>query len=132
MEEVSRQRRRFLAKIIALLVGLPLLWRYLVPAGAGKGKVLVRARKSDVPERGALVFREERVALVRSAGDFYGLSLVCTHLGCTVNVTADRLSCPCHGSEFDRFGKVVKGPATAPLKRLKLELRGDDIEVMEG
>ncbi len=48
---------------------------------------------------------------MRDDSGFYALSLVCTHLGCTVTVTEDDLACPCHGSRFDRQGKVLKGPA---------------------
>ena len=29
------------------------------------------------------------------------LSLVCTHLGCTVDESADGFACPCHGSRYD-------------------------------
>lgn len=44
----------------------------------------------------------------------------CTHLGCryTWNKTTDRYVCPCHGSEFDPMGAVLRGPATKPLSRL--------------
>ena len=80
--------------------------------------------------QGALVYREERVALVRSGEEIYALSLVCTHLGCTVNVGDQQLSCPCHGSLFDRRGNVLKGPADRPLRRLKTAQRGDLIEVL--
>jgi Rieske Fe-S protein len=58
------------------------------------------------------------------------LNLVCTHLGCTVNVTPKELICPCHGSSFDRQGKVLKGPAVRPLLRYTVETRGDFYEVI--
>jgi len=76
------------------------------------------------------LFRNERLALMRDAGGFYALSLVCTHLGCTVVVTEDSLSCPCHGSSFDRQGRVLKGPADRSLVRLKVEARGDFVDVV--
>lgn len=83
--------------------------------------MLASAAAADVPPGGALLFRDERLVLLRDDGGFYAMSLVCTHLGCTVTVTEDSLSCPCHGSRFDRHGKVLKGPAVDPLKRLELD-----------
>ena len=106
-----------------------MLWRYLTPGIARRRTVAVRARRSDLPAEGALVFREERVALLSEGETFYALSLVCTHLGCSVTVTADGLVCPCHGSRFDRQGQVLHGPADRPLARLELEERNSCIEV---
>ncbi len=47
----------------------------------------------------------------------YGISARCTHLGCTVDWNAEEnaFECPCHGSRFDPFGRVVNGPANQPL-----------------
>ncbi len=49
---------------------------------------------------------------------FDALQLVCTHQGCTVSVTTDtQLDCPCHFSQFDGTGAVVRGPADRALAR---------------
>jgi Rieske Fe-S protein len=106
-----------------------MLWRYLTPCIATRRTLAVRVRRSDLPAGGALVYREERVALLREGETIYALSLVCTHLGCSVTVTADGLVCPCHGSRFDRAGRVLQGPADRPLSRLELEERNGFIEV---
>jgi len=47
----------------------------------------------------------------------YGLSAVCTHLGCVVpwNNSENKFICPCHGSQYDDTGKVVRGPAPLSL-----------------
>jgi Rieske Fe-S protein len=92
--------------------------------------VLLTLRADGVPTESALVFREERLALFQSGEEVYALSLVCTHLGCTVNVTADGLDCPCHGSRFDRSGRVVRGPARQPLARYTVRRAGDQLEVL--
>jgi len=49
--------------------------------------------------------------------DSYGLNAVCTHLGCVVpwNSGQNKFICPCHGSQYDRTGKVVRGPAPLSL-----------------
>jgi cytochrome b6-f complex iron-sulfur subunit len=47
----------------------------------------------------------------------YGINAVCTHLGCVVpwNAAENKFLCPCHGSQYNNQGKVVRGPA--PLVR---------------
>ena len=60
------------------------------------------------------------------------LSSHCTHLGCKINKTENgRLVCPCHGSEYDLEGKVLKGPAYKNLQILpsKISEDGTHIEI---
>lgn len=47
----------------------------------------------------------------------YGINAVCTHLGCVVpwNASEDKFMCPCHGSQYNAEGKVVRGPAPLSL-----------------
>ena len=130
MENISQSRRQFITKLALLLASGGLLVRYLTPRSTRKRQVLARCAVADVPANGALVFRDERLALLRDAGGLYALSLVCTHLGCTVTLSAGELACPCHGSIFDRQGRVVKGPADRALDRLKVEERNGMIEVV--
>ena len=131
MATVPQSRRTFLATLTLLLGSTTLLWRYLTPAIPRQRRVLVRAAITDIPVGGALVYREARLALIRDKGETYALSLVCTHLGCTLSANGHELSCPCHGSRFDRRGNVLHGPADRPLRRLRVEERGDMVEVAE-
>jgi cytochrome b6-f complex iron-sulfur subunit len=63
--------------------------------------------------------------LIHEPGGFSAMSLVCTHLGCTVEVKTNELACPCHGSRYGMDGKVTKGPAVEPLPQLRVELTKD-------
>ena len=49
---------------------------------------------------------------------FAALSPICTHLGCTVEIEQSRLVCPCHGSTYDREGKVAAWPGRAGAREL--------------
>lgn len=62
-----------------------------------------------------------KVAAYREVqGTLHTMSAVCPHLGCIVawNDDDETWDCPCHGSRFDRLGRVVVGPAAADLERL--------------
>lgn len=63
--------------------------------------------------------------LIHNEGRFSALSLICTHLGCTVEQGEDGFICPCHGSHFDANGKLLHGPATQPLTSLRIETTED-------
>jgi len=77
---------------------------------------------------GSVTFLEDRRLFLFNGPDgFYTVSSVCTHLGCNVKRTAAGFECPCHGSHFDENGRVVRGPAPAPLAwyGLSLSPRGE-------
>lgn len=79
---------------------------------AGEGAVIGRGRGKIA------VYRDER-------GDIHSLSAVCSHLYCIVhwNHTEKTWDCPCHGSRFDPYGKVVNGPAIVGLSPASREPR---------
>jgi cytochrome b6-f complex iron-sulfur subunit len=68
---------------------------------------------------------EVPAVLIHGNGRFTAMSLVCTHLGCTVEVQPDGFACPCHGSRFNSDGYPVKGPAATPLQPLRVEQTTD-------
>ena len=53
----------------------------------------------------------------------YALNAVCTHLGCVVpwNPTENKFMCPCHGSQYNNEGKVIRGPAPKSLAMAAVE-----------
>lgn len=128
MAELSQSRRSFLGTLIALAAGGLFLAKFLTPK-VRRRKTLLTVAKGDLPRDGALVYREARIAVLSEGERVYALNLVCTHLGCTVNVTPTGLVCPCHGSEFDREGRVLKGPADRALERYEVAAVGDSYHV---
>jgi Rieske Fe-S protein len=50
-------------------------------------------------------------------GALHVMSPVCRHLRCIVdwNPREKTWDCPCHGSRYDAYGKVIHGPAKSDL-----------------
>lgn len=49
---------------------------------------------------------------------FSAIDAVCSHQSCTVNGADGTVYvCGCHGSRYDRNGRVLAGPATAALRQ---------------
>jgi len=73
-----------------------------------------------MPDEGAVIRHGlTKTAVYRDpSGTLHEMSAVCTHLGCVVHWNSAEKSwdCPCHGSRFDRYGRVVSGPATRDLE----------------
>jgi Rieske Fe-S protein len=71
------------------------------------------------PGTGAVVRRGlAKVAVYRDEqGVLHERSAACPHLGCVVGWSdAEKTwDCPCHGSRFDRYGRVLNGPANRDL-----------------
>ena len=65
-----------------------------------------------------------------SATGFTAVEAVCTHEGCTINGEAgDIYVCPCHGSRYDRDGRVVNGPAKASLRQYPTTFADDVVTI---
>ena len=62
-------------------------------------------------------------------GSFTAVLTRCMHRGCQVEPTAGHLVCPCHGSEYDNSGAILKGPTQFPLIRFPVETQGDHIYI---
>ena len=63
------------------------------------------------------------IALVRTAtgrSGFTALDLRCTHQGTIVEQDGDKWSCPNHGAAYALNGDLEIGPATTPLRKLRV------------
>lgn len=68
-----------------------------------------------------LELQGQPVAVYRNAeGALHVVSGKCSHMGCALKWNGAETSwdCECHGSRFDPEGRVLEGPALAPLARL--------------
>lgn len=99
--------------------------------GGGSTGGNVIGNKKNIPLNSATTFNvagnNDPGVLVHTPDDqFVAYDAVCTHAGCTVafNAKSKHLECPCHGSVFDpaNQGKVLTGPARAPLSNIKITI----------
>ena len=58
-------------------------------------------------------------------GSYAAVSTRCMHRGCQVEPAGDRLTCPCHGSQYRLTGEVLRGPTERPLERYELHTEGE-------
>ncbi|MFD8306677.1 Rieske 2Fe-2S domain-containing protein [Streptomyces sp. NPDC059690] len=85
---------------------------------------------SDVAKGSAALYRDHNVVVSRAEdGSLKAYSTLCTHAGCPIDkLEGTTLVCPCHGSEFDaRTGKVLRSPATEPLRELSVRTANGQI-----
>jgi Rieske Fe-S protein len=127
---MSKPSRRDFLKVVTSyllgvsgLLGLAGIGRFLSYDGSPP-----RRSEFDLGEAGAFpVGSRTRVGaipalILRLESGFTALSLECTHLGCTVKDAAAGFACPCHGSQYDQQGEVMRGPAHIPLRHLRAEV----------
>lgn len=77
-------------------------------------------------------FSEDYI-IVKGEGQITVLSSHCSHLGCRIKeLRNEKLICPCHGSEYDLTGKVLRGPATKNLEVIPAALSEDGNQLIIG
>jgi cytochrome b6-f complex iron-sulfur subunit len=75
---------------------------------------------------------EGKFFFVRTEAGLLALYKVCTHLDCLVlwDEQEQRFICPCHGSQFERDGLHVSGPAPRALDRFVVQVVSDEGAVL--
>ncbi len=75
-------------------------------------------------------FAHPIVVFEQPSGEVFAISTTCTHAGCEVRKTKAKFECPCHGSQYDLAGKVIRGPAPAALTRFPVKKEGEFLEII--
>jgi cytochrome b6-f complex iron-sulfur subunit len=81
--------------------------------------------ETDYPLNSRTLVPAIPAVVIHDRNGYSALSLVCSHLGCTVEIKPGDYACPCHGSRYDLSGNVTHGPASSPLPHLRMELTKD-------
>ncbi|MFQ5911745.1 MAG: ubiquinol-cytochrome c reductase iron-sulfur subunit [Nitrospinota bacterium] len=115
--------------------------RFLFPNVVYEGQDVF---KLDPPEKypvGSIAFfPEKKLFLFREKGGFRACTAICTHLRCVIGPFMGppgappeilRSRCPCHGSVFDGWGRVLAGPAPRPLDFYKVTKSPDGRVVVD-
>lgn len=72
-----------------------------------------------------------RVAAGNTASSFTAVQIACTHEGTSIGYNTGQgiFICPLHGSEFDKNGTVILGPAATNLKHYTVSITGTALTV---
>jgi len=93
----------------------------------------VFVRRLDAPQL-ARRRAEESHGQPRPNDEWVVRSGICTHAGCDLAAglgPRGGLGCPCHGSQFDERGAVVRGPATRPLREPRHLIANGKLTLLE-
>lgn len=86
----------------------------------------------DISPGTVLPFKNGHFYLIRyNDGGFLALSLICTHLGCSIGWDSgrDQFICPCHASAFDNKGNVINPPASRALDAYRVFIEDGKVKV---
>merc|ERR1719152_1016721 len=149
------QRRTIMNLVLLGGAGVPVLWMlggfvfFFIPntgGGAGGGLIAKDALGDDVkvadwaakypyPTRSLVqgLKGDAHYLIAKPDGTLedYAINAVCTHLGCVVpwNRAANKYMRPCHGSQYDFTGKVIRGPAPLSLALAHLDDVGGKVSL---
>lgn len=71
-----------------------------------------------------LAYNDGKFWLVNTPEGVLAIYRVCTHLGCLYawQASENKFICPCHGSQFQRGGKFILGPAPRSLDAFNVKI----------
>lgn len=127
--ETNTRRTFFKIAALGIAAFFVLIWNKLIL----KHIATIQQSKSIVPfNKNKTISFYDRFIVVNKNNETTVLNSRCTHLGCTIiNTENGKLVCPCHGSEYDLNGKVLRGPAYRNLEIIpsKIISNGKSLEI---
>ena len=116
---------------------------YLLPSLAACG-TQASVLKADIVNDKVMLpasrFAQPSIQMVRPRGwlydiavekneenNFRALLMQCTHQENQLTQQGNGFHCSLHGSQFDKEGRVVKGPAERPLKQFPVSIENDQL-----
>lgn len=121
-------RRTFLNLSLTITIGLFVaIWNKISLTQINLSKKRKRTLPFDKNKQ--ITFIDEFI-IINQAGETKVFLSHCTHLGCKINqATNSKLVCPCHGSEYDLNGLVLKGPAYKNLQVIAFTISDDESQI---
>jgi cytochrome b6-f complex iron-sulfur subunit len=146
---VEKMNRRKFLKTLAVSGGVAVGGSLLAACGSqstggtGGNPSALLTLDLTKPENQALATVGGTLALAANDQDSQGMLLYrsndstvlvfsrkCTHLGCTVGEFQNGVStCPCHGSQYNTEGNVVRGPTQNSLRKHTATLSGSIVTI---
>jgi Rieske Fe-S protein len=135
-------RRNFLSKLLKVLGLVALaelaffIYNLLSPArktgNVSQSLIKTAGSVSDFAINSVTADRINKYYLVRyDDGGFLALSLICSHLGCSViwDEKKNEFDCPCHSSAFNKYGNVLNSPAPRPLDYYQVTIEEGKVKI---
>ena len=131
-----------MAAVLAQSIGCFVHFYYPNRVGNFGGKVLA-GKPEDFKLGEPKYVRDGKFYLSRVPDGLLALYQKCPHLGCVVPWRPDdptmdtiepkgRFNCPCHGSIYDRYGQIIRGPAPRPMDIFPVTIDGNKVRVKTG
>ncbi len=132
-------RRQFiflgLGAVGAAWAGTLIQTQLFPPQETAQEAKLVEFPLDELPVGGtkSITYAGQPAIVLRTPESIRAFSLICTHLGCTVQWQTEKQEfyCPCHDGIFDQFGEVISGPPPIPLEQITVRVENGQVIVGE-